>query len=53
MLFMTLYAFLIISVHKTLNFMHFLQKRDIHMDRRTDGPTEERTQPLIEMRGRI
>ena len=39
MVFMTLYAFRIISVHKTLNFMHFLQKRDI----RTDGPTDGRT----------
>ena len=39
MLFMTLYAFRIISVHKTLNFMHFLQKRDI----RTDRPTDRRT----------
>ena len=39
MLFMTLYAFRIISVHKTLNFMHFLQKRDI----RTDGPTDGHT----------
>ena len=35
MLFMILYALRIISVHKTLNFVYFLQKRDIH----TDGPT--------------
>ena len=39
MLFMTLYAFLIISAHKILNFMRFLQKHDI----RTDGPTEGHT----------
>ena len=43
MLFMTLYAFRIISVHKTLNFMHFLQKRDIRTDRRNDGRTDRRT----------
>ena len=36
MLFMILYALRIISVHKTLNFVYFLQKRDIH----TDGPTD-------------
>ena len=36
MLFLTLYALRIISVHKTLNFVYFLQKRDIH----TDGPTD-------------
>ncbi len=42
-LFMTLYALLIISVHKTLNFMHFLQKRDIRTDQRTDRPTDRRT----------
>ena len=35
MLFMTLNAFLIISVHKILYFMHFSQKRDIHTDRPT------------------
>ena len=56
-LFMTLYALRIISVHKTLNFVYFLQKRDIPTDRRTDGPTDRRTDgrthPLIEMRGRI
>ena len=40
MLIMTLYAFLIISAHKILNFRHFLQKRDIWTDRRTDGPTD-------------
>ena len=39
MLFMTLYAFRIISVHKTLNFMHFLQERDIPTDGRTDAPS--------------
>ena len=38
---------------KTLNFMYFLQKRDIHTYRRTDRPTDGRTHPLIEMRGRI
>ena len=48
-LFMTFYAFLIISVHKTLNFMHFSQKHYI----RTDGRTDRRTYPLIEIRGRI
>ena len=36
MLFMILYALRIISVHKTLNFVYFLPKRDIH----TDGPTD-------------
>ena len=36
MLFMILYALRIISVHKTLKFVYFLQKRDIH----TDGPTD-------------
>ena len=40
---MTLYAFLIISVHKILSFMHFSQKRDIatngRTDRRTDKPS--------------
>ena len=43
MLFMTLYAFLIISVHKTLDFMHFLQKRDRHTDGPTNGRTDGRT----------
>ena len=43
MLFMTFYAFLIISVHKILNFMHFSQKHDIPTDGRTDGPTDEVT----------
>ena len=37
---MTLYAFLIISVRKTLNFMHFLQTRDIPTDRPTDRRTD-------------
>ncbi len=37
---MTLCAFRIISVHKTLNFTHFFQKRDIHTDGRTDGQTD-------------
>ena len=36
-----------------LNFMHFLQKRDIRTDRPTDRPTDGRTHPLIYMRGRI
>ena len=40
---MTFYAFLIISVHKILNFMRFLQKRDKltngRTDRRTDTPS--------------
>ena len=36
MLFMILYALRIISLHKTLNFVYFLQKPDIH----TDGPTD-------------
>ena len=36
---MTLYAFLIISANKILNFIRLLQKRDI----RTDGPTDRRT----------
>ncbi len=49
MLFMTLYAFLIISLHKIFNFMHLSQKRDQKHYGRTDG----RTHPLIEMRGRI
>ena len=39
MLFMTFYAFLIISVYKILNFGHFSQKHYIH----TDGPTDQRT----------
>ena len=55
MLFMTLYAYRIISVHKTLNFMHFLQKCDIPTDGRTDrltgGRTDGQTHPLIEMLG--
>ena len=41
MLFMTLHASLIISVHKIRNFMHFSQKRDIHTDERTDGRTDK------------
>ena len=57
MLFMTLYAYLIISLHKILNFVHFLKKRDQkhygRMDQPTNGPTEGRTHPLIEMRGCI
>ena len=53
MLFMTLYAFRIIFVHKILNFMHFSQKHYIHTDGPTDGPTNGRTHPLIEMRGRF
>ena len=40
---LTLYALRIISVHKTLNFTHFLQKRDIHTDGRMDGRTDGRT----------
>ena len=53
MLFMTFYAFLIISVHKTCNFLHFSQKHYRHTDGRTDRRTDGRTHPLIEMRGRI
>ena len=56
MLFLTLYAFLIIFVHKILYFMHFLQKRDIPMDRRTDTPSyrdarkhQKRPQNLLEL----
>ena len=39
MLFITLYAFLIISLHKILNFRLFSQKHYIQTDRRTDGHT--------------
>ena len=43
MLFMTLYAFFIISANEILNFMHFSQKRDQsdygRIDRRSDGRT--------------
>ena len=49
MLFMTLYALRMISVHETLNFVYFLQKRDIPNDQRTDGrtdgPTDRQTDP--------
>ena len=48
---MTFNAFLIISVHKILNFGHFLQKRDRQGDGPIDGRTE--TPAYIEMRGRI
>ena len=47
------YAFYIISAHEILNFVHFLQKRDQTRDRRTDGPTDRRTHPHIEMGGPI
>ena len=40
MLFMTFYAFLISSVHKIRNFMHFSQNYYIHTDRRTDRQTD-------------
>lgn len=44
MLFMTLYTFLIISLHKILNFMRSSQKRDqkhyARTDRRTGGRTD-------------
>ena len=45
----TFYAFLIIIVYKVLHFGHFSQKHYRHTDGRTNG----RTHPLIEMRGRI
>ena len=44
MLFMTLYAFLIISVHKTCNFLHFHKSIT---DIRTDKPTEERGATMV------
>ena len=40
MLFMTFYAFLIISVHKILNFGHFSQKHYRHTDGPADGQTD-------------
>ena len=40
MLSMAYYAFLIISVHKILNFGHFSQKHYRHTDRRTDRRTD-------------
>ena len=43
MLFFTFHAFLIISVHKILNFMHFSQKHYRRTDGRTDGRTDTRS----------
>ena len=48
MLFMTFYAFLIISVHKTCNFLHFHKSIT---DIRTDGPTEERAASTMVVEG--
>ena len=42
-----------LTVAKNSRETRFLHRRNGRMDGRTDGPTDGRTNPLIEMRGRI